>query len=133
MSVFENREDAGSGLFCSELAATFYQRLGLLPRYPAPNTYIPMDFATAPRPPLGRAIAGLRREGLDLLQGAYLGEEVVLRRRGRDVRAAAAAAAAGPAEGEEEEGGKEKGRAGTADAARTETQQLIARALRRYG
>ena len=122
MSVFENQEDLGSGLFCSELAAAFYQRLGLLPRYPASNTYIPMDFATAPRPPLGRVVAGLRREGVDLLQGAYLGEEVVLRRRGRDVVV-----------GRADMGVEQKGKGVvTADAQGPEAQSLVARALRRY-
>ncbi len=143
VSVFENREDLGSGLFCSELAAAFYQRLGLLSRYPASNTYIPMDFATAPRPPLGRAIAGLRREGLDLLQGAYLGEEVELRRRGKDVGAGAEAGGEGQgaedaeaeAEAEAADGlGRKKNAAVVrADAAGAEAQALIAGALRRYG
>jgi hypothetical protein len=134
VSVFENREDVGSGLFCSELAAAFYQRLGLLPRYPASNTYIPMDFATAPRPPLGKAIAGLRREGVELLQGAYLGEEVVLKRGGRMVRVGAADTAV-----DAEQDGKGKGKGDGAGEGRTaaeegaETQQLIARALGRYG
>lgn len=127
MSVFENQEDLGSGLFCSELAAAFYQRLGLLPRYPASNTYIPMDFATAPRPPLGRVVAGLRREGVDLLQGAYLGEEVVLRRRGRDV-----VVGRGDMEVEDGQGQEGKGKVVTADAQGPEAQQLVARALRRY-
>lgn len=47
VSVFENKEDPGSGLFCSELTAAAYQRMGLLPGYPASNTYIPTDFANA--------------------------------------------------------------------------------------
>lgn len=82
-----------------------------------------MDFATASRPPLGRVIAGLRREGVDLLQGAYLGEEMVLRRRGKDVVVAARGGGVGEGKG----GGR------TAEAEGAETRGLIARALRRYG
>ena len=110
MSVFENKEDEASGLFCSELAAAAYQRMGLLPRYPASNTYIPTDFATAKPPPVGRVIAALRREGLNLLKGAYLGEEVMVRAKGRDVLVsqaaalpAAAAAAAASNAGEQQQ------------------------------
>ncbi|GAB5036577.1 mitochondrial carrier family [Nannochloropsis oceanica] len=86
VSIFENKEDSRSGLFCSELAAAAFQRIGLLPHYPASNTYIPTDFATS-KPPwaLGRAVAALRREGLNLLQGAYLGEEIPVRWEGKEV------------------------------------------------
>lgn len=126
VSVFENREDLGSGLFCSELAASFYQRLGLLPRYPASNTYIPMDFAASSpsSPEGGRAsvLAGWRRgKGLELLQGAHLGEEVRVKTGGRELRAT---------QGRQEEKG-EKGTTG--QEAGPEAQALIARALRRYG
>jgi len=88
VSVFENKEDMGSGLFCSELVAAAYQRLGLLSAYPASNTYIPTDFASAkPVSVLGRGVASLRRESLNLLQGACLGEEIPVRWEGEDVDA----------------------------------------------
>lgn len=132
VSVFENREDLGSGLFCSELAASLYQRVGLLPKYPASNTYIPMDFAASSSAPAA-VMARLRREkGLEeLLQGgAHLGEEVPLKRHGRELRAGSGV------NREQEEGGR-----GTAVAVGTaqeeekgpKAQQLIALALRRYG
>ncbi len=137
VSVFENKEDPGSGLFCSELAAAAYQRLGLLPRYPASNTYIPTDFATS-KPPLavGRMVAALRREGLNLLQGAYLGEEIVVRRRGKDVVVVDGAAAA--AEEEEGGGGGEEGAPRRRSSSTTAGEAapdpvFLARALQKYG
>lgn len=55
-----NRKEALSSVFCSELVAAAYQRMGLLPSEPPSNEYIPADFAS--------------EAGLNLLQGA-LGPE----------------------------------------------------------
>jgi hypothetical protein len=63
----ENIEDLSS-LFCSELVAEAYQRLGLLsepPRSKPSNEYTPKDFSSAER--------------LPLLQGATLSAEITLR------------------------------------------------------
>jgi hypothetical protein len=51
-------------LFCSELVAATYQRLGLLPTEPPSNNYTPRDFGAEGK--------------LPLRQGAALGEEVML-------------------------------------------------------
>ncbi len=48
----DNTEDLSS-LFCSELVAESYQRMGLLPNDPPSNEYVPNDFAsTGPGVPL---------------------------------------------------------------------------------
>ena len=54
-------EEDLSSLFCSELVAEAYQRLGLLPDDPPSDTYTPADFSAA--------------AGLELLGGARLGDE----------------------------------------------------------
>lgn len=41
-----NREESLSSVFCSELVAAAYQRMGLLPPDPPSNEYIPADFAS---------------------------------------------------------------------------------------
>jgi hypothetical protein len=45
------REDLSS-LFCSELVAAAYQRMGLLPKRPPSNEYTPADFSEERQPPL---------------------------------------------------------------------------------
>eukprot|EP00735_Rhodelphis_limneticus_P011010 TRINITY_DN4057_c0_g1::TRINITY_DN4057_c0_g1_i1::g.11841::m.11841 TRINITY_DN4057_c0_g1::TRINITY_DN4057_c0_g1_i1::g.11841 ORF type:complete len:297 (+),score=28.08,DUF830/PF05708.7/1.3e-07,DUF830/PF05708.7/0.36,Ribosomal_L36e/PF01158.13/0.26,Ribosomal_L36e/PF01158.13/5.2e+03,TFIIE-A_C-term/PF11521.3/8.3e+03,TFIIE-A_C-term/PF11521.3/0.36 TRINITY_DN4057_c0_g1_i1:242-1132(+) len=39
-----NKEEDLSSVFCSELVAAAYQRLGLLPHFPRSNEYLPTDF-----------------------------------------------------------------------------------------
>lgn len=56
-----------SSLFCSELIAACYQRMGLLPYDPPSNEYIPRDFSTE------------RPTPLTLLGGATLAPELLLR------------------------------------------------------
>ncbi len=58
----ENKEDLSS-IFCSELVAEAYQRLGLLNEDKASNEYLPGDFSE-------------NREDLNLLRGAVLGGEI---------------------------------------------------------
>jgi hypothetical protein len=57
------REDLSS-VYCAELVAAAYQRMGLLPDDPPSNEYTPKDFSTE------------RRTPLPLRRGAALGEEV---------------------------------------------------------
>jgi hypothetical protein len=59
-----NRREDLSSLFCSELVAATYQRLGLLPMEPPSNTYTPRDFGAEGK--------------LPLREGAALGEEVMI-------------------------------------------------------
>ena len=56
-----------SSLFCSELLAACYQRMGLLPFDPPSNEYVPADFSSDARKPL------------PLLEGATLEPEILLR------------------------------------------------------
>jgi hypothetical protein len=71
-SAFENRADPSS-LFCSELVALLYQRMGLLDAiYPSSNDYLPCDFASRPENTRGR---------VELRKGAWLEEEVWLKGR----------------------------------------------------
>jgi hypothetical protein len=63
-----NRREDLSSLFCSELVAAAYQRMGLLPPDPPSNEYTPKDFCTR------------RRKRLRLLGQATLGPEVYLSR-----------------------------------------------------
>jgi len=61
-SVYEgpfgaNEEDLSS-LFCSELVAETYQRMGLLPEEPPSNEYTPADFAPEYGPPLLKGSLG---------------------------------------------------------------------------
>jgi hypothetical protein len=59
----ENKEDLSS-LFCSELLAESFQRIGLLPEDVPSNEYTPKDFS--------------QEKGLKLLNGYTLGSEMVL-------------------------------------------------------
>lgn len=61
-----NRKADLSSLFCSELIAEAYQRMGLLPGSPPSNEYTPRDFSLQRDPPLY------------LLQGAKLGPETLV-------------------------------------------------------
>jgi hypothetical protein len=63
-----NKKEDLSSVFCSELVAATYQRMGLLPTKPPSNAYTPKDFSSE------------RRPGLRLLRGAKLGEEVFVSR-----------------------------------------------------
>jgi hypothetical protein len=63
-----NAEPDLSSLFCSELVAAAYQRMGLLRDRPPSNNYTPKDFSSD------------RRPRLRLLDGATLGPEIFLSR-----------------------------------------------------
>ena len=52
-------------IFCTELVAESYMRMGLLPLSPPPSAYMPVDFSV--------------RKELPLLKGAYLGSEVMIK------------------------------------------------------
>src|SRR5262245_52461 len=54
-----NRQEDLSSVFCSELVAASYQRMGLLPARPPSNEYTPKDFSTGRRPRL-RLLLGAR-------------------------------------------------------------------------
>ncbi len=56
-SYFDNAQDL-SKLFCSELVAALYQRLGVLPSHPAASNYTPKSFATENIPFLNGAVLG---------------------------------------------------------------------------
>ncbi len=60
---FKNCKDLSS-IFCSELVAEAYQRMGLLDGELPSNEYVPKDFSEARK--------------LQLLKGAFLGPEIVL-------------------------------------------------------
>ncbi len=62
--LLRNRREDLTSLFCSELVAATYQRLGLLPGEPPSNTYTPRDFGAD--------------GGLTLVGDASLGEEVMI-------------------------------------------------------
>lgn len=62
-----NHEDLSS-LFCSELVAASYQRMGLLPSTPPANEYTPKDFSSS------------RRPGLKLLRQAKWTREILISR-----------------------------------------------------
>jgi hypothetical protein len=61
-----NREEDLSSLFCSELVAASYQRMGLLSPHPPSNEYTPRDFSSD------------RETPLPLLLEASLGDEVIV-------------------------------------------------------
>jgi hypothetical protein len=65
-----NRKKDLSSLFCSELVAEAYQRMGLLPPKPPSNDYTPNDFSSQ------------RKKPLPLQLGATLGPEVLVCRKG---------------------------------------------------
>lgn len=60
-----------SRVFCSELVAAAYQRVGLLETYPPPFYYNPKDLSSEQQSP----------PGVHLLKGARLGKEIHLRRK----------------------------------------------------
>ncbi len=62
--LLRNRREDLRSIFCSQLVAAAYQRVGLLPRHPPSSTYTPRDFAA--------------ERGLKLLGDAALGEEVMI-------------------------------------------------------
>jgi hypothetical protein len=62
----KNRREDPSSLFCSELVAEAWQRMGLLPKSPPANEYSPRDFSSESQRPL------------PLPQGATLGPEVLV-------------------------------------------------------
>jgi hypothetical protein len=62
--LLRNRREDLTSLFCSELVAAAYQRLGLLPMEPPSNTYTPHDFGSD--------------GGLKLLGDASLGDEMMI-------------------------------------------------------
>ena len=73
-AVYDGVLGASSGedltsLFCSELIAACYQRMGLLGYQTPSNEYTPMDFSTD------------RVEPLSLLEGATLAPEILLREK----------------------------------------------------
>lgn len=61
-----NRQEDLSSLFCSELVAAAYQKVGLLAGKPPSNEYTPRDFSNERQPPL------------TLLRGAHLEDEVIV-------------------------------------------------------
>jgi hypothetical protein len=63
-----NSKEDLSSVFCSELIAAAYQRMGLLRSRPPSNDYTPKDFSAD------------RRQKLKLLRGAVLGPEIFLSR-----------------------------------------------------
>ena len=66
------RKPAYRSIFCTELIAETYRRMGLLPETPPPSAYLPLDFS--------------ERRKIPLLKGASLGREVLLRVEGRKER-----------------------------------------------
>ncbi|BAM83499.1 similar to mitochondrial calcium-dependent solute carrier [Cyanidioschyzon merolae strain 10D] len=66
---FEGSNDL-SRVFCSELVAAAYQRLGLLSSFPPADSYVPKDFSTEQANP----------PGVHLLKNARLGNEEFIRR-----------------------------------------------------
>jgi len=59
-------------IFCTELIAETYMRMGLLPLAPPASSYLPLDFS--------------ERKKIPLLKGASLGREILLRVPGRKER-----------------------------------------------
>jgi hypothetical protein len=68
---YNNAAASGHGIFCSELCATFYQRLGLLPTSPTASTYVPCDFDPN------------RPNSVKLLGGSWLGVPIPLKVQGK--------------------------------------------------
>ncbi|MCX7634346.1 MAG: transporter substrate-binding domain-containing protein, partial [Syntrophales bacterium] len=66
------RKPLYGNIFCSELVAESYIRMGLLPETPPPSSYLPLDFSEARQ--------------LPLLKGASFGREILLRIQGRKER-----------------------------------------------
>lgn len=57
-----NQKEDLSSVFCSELVAATYQRMGLLPRSPVSSEYTPKDFSTDRRPRL-KLLGGAKLTG----------------------------------------------------------------------
>jgi len=68
-------------IFCTELVAETYMRMGLLPETPPASAYLPLDFS--------------ERKKIPFLKGASLGREILLRVEGRKERFILPAAIAG--------------------------------------
>lgn len=54
-----NRREDPSSLFCSELVAEAYQRMGLLPASPPANEYAPRDFSSEAKRPLALQLGAM--------------------------------------------------------------------------
>ena len=63
------RKPVYRSIFCTELIAETYTRMGLLPETPPASAYLPLDFS--------------ERRKISFLKGASLGREVLLRVEGR--------------------------------------------------
>jgi hypothetical protein len=59
-------------IFCTELIAETYMRMGLLPDTPPASAYLPLDFS--------------ERKKVPFLKGASLGREILIRLPGRKER-----------------------------------------------
>jgi hypothetical protein len=59
-------------IFCTELIAETYMRMGLLPETPPASSYLPLDFS--------------ERKRIPFLKGASLGREILLHVPGRKER-----------------------------------------------
>jgi len=66
------RKPVYRSIFCTELIAETYMRMGLLPETPPASAYLPLDFS--------------ERRKIPFLKGASLGREVLLRVEGRKER-----------------------------------------------
>jgi hypothetical protein len=66
------RKPVYRSIFCTELIAETYSRMGLLPETPPASAYLPLDFS--------------ERRKINFLKGASLGREVPLRVDGRKER-----------------------------------------------
>ena len=64
-SLFQNTHEDLSSLFCSELVAAAYQRMGIIKSDRASNSYTPDDFSSS-------------RDSSILSDGVELGEEVYI-------------------------------------------------------
>ena len=65
LSLFQNREEDLSSLFCSELVAAAYQRMALIKKDRPSNSYTPDDFSSS-------------RDSQILCEGVELSEEVYI-------------------------------------------------------
>ena len=65
LSLFQNTHEDLSSLFCSELVAAAYQRMGLIKNDRPSNTYTPDDFSSA-------RDASILNEGVELGSETYI-------------------------------------------------------------
>lgn len=65
LSLFQNKQEDLSSLFCSELVAAAYQRLNIFKSDRPSNTFTPDDFSSA-------------RDSEYLCEGVTLGEEIYI-------------------------------------------------------